>query len=395
MALRLSGTRLCLILSMPILFLASLTVITPFTNALWKLSIPVMEVGHFLALPVLGLGFWLLTWKSITTKITGLILVTSSLLFAFTVFRAALAASRLEARFTEAFPAASSLPAERFSRKAPLVLRDLLFGIKVPASAPRTMIYASHPAAPRHPGDLLLDYHPASGRTSAPCVVILHGGGWDGGNRKQMPEINHWLASRGYAVASLDYRRAPEFRYPAPVEDTRAALAFLKSRAGELGIDSSRFVLLGRSAGGQIALQAAYTLGEPAIRAVVSFYAPADMVFGYGLPVNPLILDSRLLMENYLGGTLDAVPEAFESSSPVETLDSLHRVPTLLLHGHPDALVAYEHTRRLEARLAALGEKQFTVDLPWAAHGYDYFFSGPGSQVGLYFLERFLAVQGL
>jgi acetyl esterase/lipase len=389
-----AGTRLLPLLALPVLLLASLTVVTPFTNALWKLSIPVKEGGHFLALPALGLGLWMIFKRAIAIRLTGAMILASGLLFASPLARAFLAAESLEARFTEAFPAASGLPTDRLSRGTPLALGDLFFGIRSPKTPARAMVYSTHPAAPRHPGELHLDFHPASGRASAPCVVILHGGGWDGGNRKQMPEINHWLSSRGYAVASLDYRRAPEFRFPAPVEDTRAALAYLRSKAGELGIDSTRFILLGRSAGGQIALQAAYGLRDSTIRAVVSFYAPADMVMGYGLPVNPWIMDSRKLMENYLGGTLSAVPENFRASSPVETVDSSRSVPTLLLHGRPDVLVAYEHTRRLEARLAGLGEKHFIVDLPWAAHGYDYLFSGPGSQIGLYFLERFLALQG-
>jgi acetyl esterase/lipase len=59
-------------------------------------------------------------------------------------------------------------------------------------------------------------------------VVVIHGGGWDTGNRRQLPELNSWLARAGYAVASLDYRLAPEHAYPAPVEDVRDAIAFLK-----------------------------------------------------------------------------------------------------------------------------------------------------------------------
>lgn len=95
-------------------------------------------------------------------------------------------------------------------------------------------------------------------------------------------------------------------------------------------------------------------------------------------------------MEGYLGGSFDGNPAAYRASSPVECANA-ESPPTLLLHGHPDVLVAYEHSRRLAARLASLGVPHFSVDLPWATHGYDFVFSGPGSQISLYFLERFLA----
>ena len=62
----------------------------------------------------------------------------------------------------------------------------------------------------------------------------------------------------GYAVASIDYRLAPEFKWPAQRDDLLAAIRFLRAHAAALGIDEDRLVLLGRSAGGQIATAAAY-----------------------------------------------------------------------------------------------------------------------------------------
>lgn len=369
---------------------ACLTVAPPPLNVLWKLSIPLKEGGHFLVLPVLALGLWILFKSGPGSRVGGLLFILSALLLASPLIRAHIVARHVE----RALSSHGGKAGERSLRPAALSVRDLLLGIRYPKAQVETLVYARHEPASRHPGALKLDfYRPVQGN-AAPCVVVVHGGGWDGGNRKQMPELNHYLASRGYAVASLDYRRAPEFRYPAPVEDVGQALSYLRTHAGELGIDSTRLVLLGRSAGGQIALQAAYTLKDPGLRAVVSYYAPADMVFGYGLPVNPLIMDSRLLMENYLGGSYSAVPAAYHGSSPVESAAPA-RIPTLLLHGRPDVLVAFEHTRRLDSILSKEGVTRFTVDLPWAAHGYDYMFSGPGNQISLYALERFLADETL
>jgi acetyl esterase/lipase len=205
-----------------------------------------------------------------------------------------------------------------------------------------------------------------------------------------LADLNAFLAAEGYAVASLEYRLAPKHLYPAPVEDVADAISFLRARAEELGIDASRLALMGRSAGGQIALQAAYTLKDPGIKGVVAFYAPADMVFGYSLPTNPLIMDSRLLMKQYLGGGYEDHPGAYVASSPVEHLDKASP-PTLLLHGRPDVLVSYRHTVHMRAKMESLGVRHFIVDVPWGAHGFDYVFRGPGSQISLYFIERFLA----
>jgi acetyl esterase/lipase len=174
------------------------------------------------------------------------------------------------------------------------------------------------------------------------------------------------------------------------MEDVADAIAWLRAHADSLAIDPDRLILLGRSAGGQIALNAAYTLKDPGIKGAIGFYAPADMVFGYGLPTSPLILDSRKLMRQYLGGGYDSIPQAYVASSPVEHLGP-GCPPTLLLHGRPDVLVSFQHTVHMRDKMRALGLRCFVVDLPWGAHGYDFIFRGPGSQIGLYFIERFLA----
>ena len=83
-------------------------------------------------------------------------------------------------------------------------------------------------------------------------------------------------------------------------------------------------------------------------------------------------------------------PEDFRPLSPIEFADA-SSPPTLLFHGSRDVLVSHRHALRLDARLEALRVPHFTADLPWAVHAYDYVFSGPGSQISLYFLERFLA----
>jgi acetyl esterase/lipase len=147
--------------------------------------------------------------------------------------------------------------------------------------------------------------------------------------------------------------------------------------------------LLGRSAGAQIALLAAYTLHDADLKGVVDFYGPADMVWGYSIPANPLIMDSRKVMENYLGGSYQKVPQNFVASSPLEFVDKTS-IPTLIIHGDNDVIVSPEHSRRLNLKLQQNGIKHFLLKLPWATHGFDYNLNGPGGQLSTYTVERFL-----
>lgn len=234
-----------------------------------------------------------------------------------------------------------------------------------------------------------LDFYPSQQPGIRPCVVVVHGGSWKSGDNKQLPELNSYLAHAGYHVASVNYRLAPAFLCPAPIEDVYAAIGYLCSQAATLQIDTNNLALLGRSAGAQIALLAAYRQPVPGLKAVVDFYGPADMVWGYSLPANPLVMDSRKVLEDYLGGTYSAVPGNYAASSPIEYADK-HAVPTLIIHGEKDALVAYEHSIRLNKKLAANGIKHFFLSLPWATHGFDYNLKGPGGQLSTYAVERFL-----
>ncbi len=350
---------------------------------LWKVSVPAREGGHWLVIPCLGLAA--LSYRA-SGILSALFFATASLCFGFSLARAFPTAASLARAFRSAFGDVPPGPAG-FVRKRPLSIRELFLGIPLPPLAAQVHTYSRAEG-----GDLKLDFYRAQGATgSAPCVVLLHGGGWDSGSRSDFTELNRFLAASGYAVASLDYRLSPRHTYPAPVEDVRAALAWLTAQAGQLGLDADRFVLMGRSAGGQVALQAAYVDRPRAVCGVIAFYAPADMVLGHSYPCSPWILDSPRLMRNYLGAEGEKGLAAAAIASPVETAAS-GAPPTLLLHGRPDVITTWQHSAHLQDKLKRYGVPHFYVDLPWAPHGYDWSFRGPGSQISLFFLERFLAL---
>ena len=224
----------------------------------------------------------------------------------------------------------------------------------------------------------------------APCVVMIHGGGWDGGDRKQLAAQNHRLARRGYAVAAISYRLAPANVWPAQYEDVVATLNYLAREAVELGIDRTRLVLFGRSAGGQLATAVAYRSGNPAIRGVAAFYAPHDLHFAWSMTKERDVLDSFKLMRQYLGGSPEERKESFDGASAY--LWANPRVPpTLLVHGQIDSLVWHRQSERLAERLATEGVPHLFLSLPWATHAFDFNASGPGGQLSFYALDAFLA----
>ncbi len=236
---------------------------------------------------------------------------------------------------------------------------------------------------------LTLDYYPAALKCRRPCVMVIHGGSWSSGDSKQLPELNVVLSQAGYQVVSINYRLSPKWQSPAPLQDVAAALSYLHQNADELQVDTGKIVLLGRSAGAQIALLAAYTLKQQGIKGVIDFYGPADMVWGYSLPASKLVMDSRRVMANYLGGYYDQVPQQYAESSPIEFVNR-QTVPTLIIHGANDVLVAYGHSERLSRKLNQNQVPFYWLKLPWATHGFDYHLNGPGGQLSTYTVVRFL-----
>ncbi len=106
--------------------------------------------------------------------------------------------------------------------------------------------------------DALLDvFRPAATGAPMPAIVWVHGGAWIGGTKNDMREYLQILAGRGYVTVGVEYSHAPRRRYPTPVLQVSAALAYLAKNAAALHIDADRFVLAGDSAGAQIAAQVA------------------------------------------------------------------------------------------------------------------------------------------
>lgn len=235
------------------------------------------------------------------------------------------------------------------------------------------------------PGGQALDLYRPTTSGAHPLVLVVHGGSWARGSRKDFAALNHLLVERGMVVASLDYRLAPQHRFPEANLDLDAAHDWLLSRASELGIDPRRTLWLGRSAGAHLALLQAYQR-RPS-RAVVAFYPPTDLLWSYQHPSNPRVLDSCAAIRDFLGGPPEQLPLAYTQSSPL--LEG-RPVPTLMLHGLKDDLVFPEQSRRLARRLQGEGVAFELLEIPWANHGCDINLAGPSGQLTTLAVLRFL-----
>jgi acetyl esterase/lipase len=350
----------------------------PFAD-LWKVAIAVGEFGGWLALFPLGVAaLALLALDGPVRWLTVALGVLALVQLAWPTFAAARLARGLPEGLERAFGARAE--------GEPFALRRKFWRALPPRAAVATEVFSTAGGE-----ELKLDFYRARSAGTAPCLVVVHGGGWDGGDRTQLAEWNHRWAARGYAVAAISYRLAPRFTWPAPGEDTRAALEFIKAHAPRLGVDATRLVLVGRSAGGQIAGAVAYGAGDPAIVGFVSFYAPQDMQFAWSVSREDDALNSVKLMRQYFGGPPDT-PErrARYDSGSAQLLVGPRTPPTLLIHGRPDTLVWYRHSERLVARLREAGVAHYHLELPWATHGFDFNPDGPGGQLADYAIESFL-----
>ncbi|MBH8575607.1 alpha/beta hydrolase [Nostocaceae cyanobacterium CENA369] len=223
-----------------------------------------------------------------------------------------------------------------------------------------------------------------------PAVVVIYGGAWQRGNPSADPEFNQYIANQGYTVFAIDYRHAPQYRFPAQLDDVRTALDFIRQHAAEYEADPERMVLLGRSAGAHLAMLAAYQPDALPIRAVVSYYGPVNLPEGYKTPPSPDPINVRAVLKAFIGGSLEELPNQYQIASPINYLT--HPVPpTLLVYGSRDHLVEARFGRQMYKALLQSGNTAVFLTIPWAEHAFDAVFSGVSNQLALYHTERFLA----
>lgn len=251
--------------------------------------------------------------------------------------------------------------------------------------------------------DLVLSSYLTSEMTAKnPVIVYVHGGGWSGGSRTENSDFFRWLNSRGYHVLSIDYRIAKDnyASWQDAPRDVVCALAWLNSAAAErYGIDRSAVTLMGDSAGGQLALRAAYGVangdltsscgGQPLVPASVVGIVPAiDFVELYDDPrLGPT---SRENVVRYLGGSPATASDAYSESSIITHVKAgLPR--TLIINAERDTLVSPRSGEALAAKLREAGVDAEQYTLPYTVHSYWINPGGYQNQIGRQIIKQFLA----
>jgi acetyl esterase/lipase len=237
---------------------------------------------------------------------------------------------------------------------------------------------------------LSLDVYQPAQKGTFPIIMQIYGGSWQSGSPVSQEWFSRHFAERGYVVVAIDYRHAPEWKWPEQIVDVRTALYWITQEAQKFGGDSSRIVLVGRSSGAQLAMRLAYQEGPSSIRGVVNYYGPVDLAEGWRHPPRPDPADVRGILEMFIGGTPEQKPEHYRHASPI-TWVSKASAPTLSIYGARDHIVEARFGRMLDVALKNAGATSVLLELPWSEHSFDAVPIGMGRQIALNHTERFIA----
>ncbi|MBI5870351.1 MAG: alpha/beta hydrolase [Actinobacteria bacterium] len=227
--------------------------------------------------------------------------------------------------------------------------------------------------------DLKMDiYYPLKAAGPVPVVMYVHGGGWtkgdkqDGAGTTTIPS----LQEAGFLVVSVNYRLAPEYRFPAQIEDVKCALRYLRANAGKYALDPDRIGAWGGSAGGHLVsllgvmddddgLEGSCGNQDESsrVQAVVDMFGPSDLTREFEGGAIGKALGARVF------GTSDSGSEILKIASPV-TYVTADDPPFLILQGDSDMLVPPDQSQGLYDLLKAAGVPATLVMVKNAGHAF-------------------------
>ena len=286
--------------------------------------------------------------------------------------------------------------------------QDTSSGCEPPARFQADLEYARPAGAP-----LRLDLCAPLGRGPFAAALLVHGGGWIGGDRTQAARaLRQRLTKAGVAWLAVQYRLAPAVRYPAPVEDVVAAVRWTQRNARRLRLDPARLALVGESAGGHLVVDAAVRLavpmapaapGSPAaprveagppalpLAALVPFFAPVDLEADAdrrgGLSTSMRALFGRSELD-------EAARQELRHASPIRRVVA-GLPPFLLVHGSADMSVPFDQSARLQKALRDAGVSCDLISVPDGTHGaraWDELLPGWADQVANWLAARLAPV---
>jgi len=224
---------------------------------------------------------------------------------------------------------------------------------------------------------------PKQGTGPFPALVLVHGGGWVGGDKESLRSFMNYFSQQGMVCVSIEYRLAPKDTFPAQIEDVKCAVRWLRANADKYHVDPKRIGALGGSAGAHLVALLGTTNGvkkwegngghaeqSSSICAMICMSGAYDLPMGYRNSVNQQEAEGksvRGMLEAFLGGPPSKPNAQYEAASPLRCA-SKNTVPALLTHGTADPLVPIEQSEVFAARLKELGVDVEFLRLEGAGH---------------------------
>jgi acetyl esterase/lipase len=244
--------------------------------------------------------------------------------------------------------------------------------------------------------ELMMDvYRPAGAKGATAAVVVIHGGAWTSGKRSDMAQLAQFVASKGMLAASVSYRLAPQFLWPAQLDDVQTAVRYLRVNAKKYNIDPKRIGAAGASAGGHLALLlgmretrtpkgALYAGQSSRVAAVFDMFGPTD------LAAFPKEMDWAYPL--LFGKARKEAAASVNDASPIR-FAAKDSAPVFIYHGLKDELVNPKQSKNLEAKYRSLGLSVEAAYLPGVGH--EFIQGDPAClkavQRGVAFLAKWLA----
>jgi len=254
--------------------------------------------------------------------------------------------------------------------------------LRAPAQR-RKYLYRANVAYGAAPGQLLDVWRRKDLPTDrpAPVLVFVPGGGWvHGGRALQGYALMSHLAKQGWICLSVNYRVAPQHRWPRHVQDVNAAIAWARAQAQSVGGDPNFVAVAGCSAGGHLAALAGLTPGAPefgaelapgadtSVDAVVGIYGRYDWVDRSTPERDDFV---RFLEQIVVRGRIDATPDIFTQASPIARVRP-DAPPFFVVHGSKDRVIPVAQARAFVQQLGAVSRSRVSyLELPGAGHAFD------------------------
>ncbi|MDA7904824.1 alpha/beta hydrolase [Rhodopirellula sp.] len=215
--------------------------------------------------------------------------------------------------------------------------------------------------------ELLLDAFIPKEEGKYPAVLVVHGGAWRSGNRKQLRAYATTLAERGFVCFAIDYRLAPKHKFPAQIEDCRAAVKWIRENASQYKVNPKRVGAIGYSAGGHLVSLMA-TTGQPPSEASGNVDTRIQAAAAGGAPTDfRWFPDNGRWAEFWMGGDLSSKKEKFQAASSAAFVDA-GDAPLFFFHGSADELVPEAWTKACYFQLKSAGVKTEFYSIANAGH---------------------------